>query len=85
MAKTHGIAATYRSTPDGCRCDRCCAANSRRQTVERRNRAARLRKDPSLAPHGSSSTYVNWECRCALCAAAHSKDLADRRAKKKAS
>ena len=34
-------------------------------------RTADLIVDPTLAPHGSASTYSNWGCRCDDCRTAH--------------
>lgn len=32
-------------------------------------RVARMITDPTCAPHGEPSTYVNWGCRCEPCTA----------------
>lgn len=34
----------------------------------------RLIIDPTLAEHGTASTYSNWQCRCSLCTDAHRAD-----------
>jgi hypothetical protein len=46
-------------------------AKSTKERARTYRRRDRLRADPSLAPHGSASTYNNWLCRCAPCRAAH--------------
>ena len=61
-------------------CSRRCA---KAMTV--RNQVARLKADPSLAPHGVISTYGNWGCRCKACSEAMSLYSAERyRLRKKA-
>lgn len=65
---THGTASTYRN---GCRCEPCRIANTKRTRQERQARRERLRVDPSLAPHGRYTTYENWGCRCDACSADH--------------
>ncbi len=75
MSFTHGLASTYRNPSrnfkPGCRCKKCREANTKRARAEQRRRAKRLVADPTLAPHGRYSTYVNWDCRCKLCAIVH--------------
>lgn len=78
---THGTASTYRSATTKCRCVECTAANTERARRERASRAARLKADPTLAPHGRESTYSNWKCRCPLCYAAHSELMRKRNAR----
>jgi hypothetical protein len=51
----------------GCRCDVCRKGNTAKGNEQRRVRAARLKEDPTLAPHGRASTYLNWMCRCNEC------------------
>jgi hypothetical protein len=53
-----------------CSCVVCKADHTVRYLAESDARAARLAKDPSIAPHGVWSTYVNWRCRCQECRAA---------------
>jgi hypothetical protein len=36
-------------------------------TASRNDKAERIAVDPSLAEHGSNSTYANWGCRCQQC------------------
>ena len=76
MARRHGSVGTYNV---GCRCDECRTESTRYRTVYRNLRAARLREDPSLAPHGSAGTYNNWGCRCDPCREACSADRRERR------
>ena len=47
------------------------AAHLSRCLLEQQRRRGRLAADPSLAPHGSVSTYRNWGCRCAECTVAN--------------
>ncbi len=51
----------------GCRCDVCRQAHADYAIGIRETRARRIGRDPSLAPHGKSSTYTNWGCRCDDC------------------
>ena len=70
----HGLTAYKHSF---CRCDICRVANRnacRQASLERRRRLA---EDPSIAPHGVRSTYVNWGCRCEPCSTAHKKACRD--------
>ena len=69
---THGLASTYRSQQYACRCQPCTKANAKLQKAEDGKRKARLEQDPTLAPHGSVSTYLNWGCRCEDCTRVHS-------------
>lgn len=55
----------------GCRCEVCTKEHRYKMQKSRKERAERLRKDPSLAYHGSASTYANWLCRCRPCTNAH--------------
>jgi hypothetical protein len=71
---THG-ASGYRTY--GCRCATCTTAHTERHRNERANRIARLKADPSLAPHGRAETYKNWGCRCERCTDAHSRRCAE--------
>jgi len=65
----HGASA-YRN--GRCLCEICTEDHRARHARENASRVARLAADPSLAPHGSRQTYVNWGCRCAACSEAHS-------------
>ncbi len=76
MAK-HGTISRYVHGPTldgtegkGCRCDECRGANSVWSASSRHKRGQRKGE---LLPeaHGKDSTYINWECRCADCRAAH--------------
>ena len=64
---SHGEQSGYYA---GCRCEPCTAANTDRIRKARADRHERMRRDPSVAPHGTASTYQNWGCRCADCTAA---------------
>lgn len=61
----HGSVNGY--TNHGCRCERCRAAEARRQK--------RWRASVSLRPddpqHGTNNGYTNYGCRCPRCSAAH--------------
>ena len=50
-----------------CRCRECRAAWADYTWQLRRDRAEALKRDPSLAEHGTESTYTNWCCRCNDC------------------
>lgn len=74
----HGTPGRYKR---GCRCEACRAGEAartrRRVEINRR----RIVDNPTLAKHGSYSTYVNWGCRCDPCRAAgavHNAARADR-------
>ena len=54
-------------------CSRRCAT-----IAGLRDRAARLKADSSLAPHGSLNTYSSWGCRCEPCSEAMSLYSAER-------
>ncbi|MFI0768573.1 hypothetical protein ACH4TQ_27355 [Streptomyces sp. NPDC021218] len=76
----HGHPAKY---AQGCRCDACRAANTRR--------CARIRADSVADPtradragHGKASTYSNHGCRCDACQAANKEKSATQRAARKA-
>lgn len=58
---------------------------SAQQRRYREERTARLKKDPTLAPHGTASTYGNWGCRCPACCAAQSVKNQEGRARRRAS
>ncbi len=61
----------------GCRCVACQRSNGTKPLAPK---AARLAADPTLAPHGSLSTYNNWGCRCEPCREAnrvHSQQVRD--------
>jgi hypothetical protein len=60
---------------EGCRCDECRAAHKRRIKRRVKERADEIRRDPTLAEHGSNSTYGNWGCRCEPCTEAHSERM----------
>jgi hypothetical protein len=61
----HGTLGCYRIRK--CRCQDCTTANR----LFGRDRSARLRakgaRDPRLVPHGTTSGYTNWACRCDPC------------------
>lgn len=67
VAVGHG---SKRSYDAGCRCLKCRSANNKYHALKRADRASR-REGADLA-HGLESTYTNWGCRCAECAAAWS-------------
>lgn len=47
------------------------AASTKEQRRQSRDRAReRARQDPSVVPHGTSTGYGYWACRCADCTAA---------------
>lgn len=69
---THGNASTYRNSRYACRCLACRRAHTKAHSDERARRTERLKEDPSLAPHGRASTYINWGCRCLDCTRVHS-------------
>lgn len=50
-----------------CGCPLCRADHNRVQKRDNRRRAERLIADPTLARHGTWSTYSNWCCRCVEC------------------
>lgn len=85
MSMTHGLAGTYRDPKNGCRCPLCTKANTDRTRRERQDRATRLAADPSLAPHGSYTTYTNWGCRCAPCVKANSDSCHARKVRRRQS
>jgi len=41
------------------------------QRARRADARARGQADPSLIPHGTSSAYCYWGCRCGICKRAH--------------
>lgn len=43
------------------------------QRARRADARARGQADPSLIPHGSSSGYCFWGCRCGICKRAQAK------------
>lgn len=66
----HGTVAARRQChdgPHGGACGPCRRAHADEMNEGNRDRAARLRADPTMAPHGESSTYQNWMCRCTRC------------------
>jgi hypothetical protein len=63
-----------------CKCLLCRKARSDYVKAYKAERAQRLAADPSLAEHGTNSTYNNRNCRCDACRAAHSAYLAQYRA-----
>lgn len=67
-----------------CRCRECRAAWADYAWQLARDRAAALRRDPSLAEHGTESTYKNWGCRCDDCRRAGSAAAQLRRYQRKA-
>jgi len=72
----HGTRACYLQ---GCRQPPCATANTSYLHNLRQRRKQDLAADPTLKPHGSPSTYVNWGCRCPQCGNAHSIWLKDHR------
>ena len=42
------------------------------QKRRRADARARAQADPSIVPHGTSSGYCFWGCRCGICKRAHS-------------
>lgn len=60
----HGTLGRYWA---GCRCRRCRDAINDYTNQRRVDRAVRLQLDPTLAEHGTASTYNNWMCRCREC------------------
>lgn len=58
---------TKPSYREGCRCDPCKKAHRERQYAQIERRHDALLLDPSIAPHGSRSTYNNYRCRCEPC------------------
>ena len=54
-----------------CRCDVCRAANRDRMQKQTASMRARLAAGEADVPHGRSSTYRNWGCRCRPCTDAH--------------
>lgn len=62
----------YAYTGYKCRCDECRYANRLYQRDASARRAARLADEFDRLPHGSTSTYINWGCRCIPCADAQS-------------
>lgn len=77
--RTHGRMSTYLA---GCRCTPCNNAHNVAQAQRVQRRKIRLQADPTLARHGSVSTYTNWGCRCTLCTAARTKYHRELRRKK---
>lgn len=64
MAWAHGCGGY---TNHGCRCEICRAGHSAYTLKRRYERRDLLLADPTLAKHGSGSTYTNWMCRCRPC------------------
>lgn len=75
----HGTDSKYAA---GCRCDECRAAHAFAQL--RLNEQRQRRGVPPSVPHGSTSTYNNYNCRCEPCKQAKAKQWAAWRARKKA-
>lgn len=70
MSEHGGSGAKY--VHEGCRCDECRAANTRRVKRRTAERKVELAENPDLpVEHGSASTYMNWGCRCVPCTAAN--------------
>jgi hypothetical protein len=53
--------------PDGKPCEICAKASAEARRRWRQAKAAAIARDPSLAPHGTITTYRNWGCKCAAC------------------
>lgn len=62
----HGGMSMYRR---GCRCFDCREAKTQENRNQYASRKQRLAADPSIRPHGVSSTYFMWGCRCDDCQA----------------
>jgi hypothetical protein len=67
----------------GCKCDLCRAANTAHYTNGRAAREAKLATDPTSLPHGTTSTYCNYGCRCDPCKEAQAKSNAFHAARRK--
>lgn len=75
----HGTAHGYNL---GCRCDECRECNRLRMKA-RREHIRSLRKlingrwvtTVSLAIHGTTNAYENWQCRCIPCTEQHRIDM----------
>jgi len=85
MTWKHGESAYMRHLctdgPGGKPCDICREANTVRQRREkslREARRTRLAANPTLAPHGTVTTYQLWGCRCVECRVAMSRKNARR-------
>jgi hypothetical protein len=78
----HGTNGAY--THRKCRCAPCREAHAQYRKRWRSERGARLKQDPSLAPHGSVETYNQWECRCDECRSAHTTKARVQRARRSA-
>lgn len=61
----HGTLIGYRY--HGCRCSLCKEFNANRNKDLQASRHARLNEMFDKLPHGETSTYLNWGCRCAPC------------------
>ena len=61
---THGASA-WRTRR--CTCEKCFKASRDLAKKNHEERVKRLKEDPTLAPHGRYSTYINWGCRCERC------------------
>jgi hypothetical protein len=72
-------AGTCHEGPGGSACQECRDDHARYSRETRQRRAERLAADPSAAPHGDPNTYMNWDCRCAACCEAASKQQHARR------
>lgn len=72
---THGASA-WRTRR--CTCDMCSDASRLLARKNYKERVDRLKQDPTLAPHGRYSTYINWGCRCELCRDAREEYYKDR-------
>jgi hypothetical protein len=59
-------------------CAECCRTNAVAMREDRRSRAMR----PDDIPHGHSG-YINWNCRCPICSAAHATKLREYVARRK--
>lgn len=66
----------YQSHLYRCRCQVCTVGNNEAWVRHRDARAAKLRADPTLRPHGLVNTYHNWGCRCDPCRYAYNSDRA---------
>jgi hypothetical protein len=69
----HGTAYTYRQ---GCACKKCRDANTARNAAIRERLQARMAADDPAVPHGTTSGYRNWYCRCEPCVQANAEAIA---------
>lgn len=63
----HGTAACYNQ---GCRYTECRQAGSIYHKGQRQRRAEMAAVNPDIIPHGTVSSYSNYNCRCEPCSKA---------------